>query len=102
MLGKLSNNLFSKYAEDDAHDITTVEVVRDSDESVEDTNTTQAPDIEQRLKMFTDEPFNLYGGSFMPSESHKQKLIRDRVYRFYEARLQEKEQTIDSMKYQVD
>lgn len=42
------------------------------------------PDLEVLFR----EPFELYGGSFAISESQKDKIIRDKVYRFYEEKIQ--------------
>ena len=69
------------------------------EDEVDETFESVSTAMSNRMHMFTSEPFGLYGGSFMQGENSKKKLTRDKVYRFYEHRLHEKEQTIDSMKY---
>ena len=67
MMLKLSNNLYATLAENDAHERTAADAVQDEDE---DTSVSQEQvSLEEKMKMFVDEPFSLYGGSFMPSES---------------------------------
>jgi len=54
------------------------------DEEIVSASARAGPDLQVLFR----EPFELYGGSFSVGESQKQKIVRDRVYRFYEDKVQ--------------
>jgi len=73
-------------------------LVHVDEEEVERTISSQASnhsiDYQPFGKRMIGEPFELYGGNFTLAENEKQRLAKDRVYRFYEAKLIEQNFTI--------
>ena len=63
----------------------------EDDEKMEEMEENEPEVMKDRFQMIASEPFSLYGGSYNLSESQKDTLNRDRVYRYYELRMSEKD-----------